>query len=110
MSSYINRKFELADGESVIIPMERWGDPHYSIQVASGSAAVEDTLDYINRDQDQNMVSGSVTWAPATDATGAPLGAVTAASGVKRIEYKSVEAFRITATGATVGRLLQTGE
>ena len=110
MSSYINRKFDLEAGESVIISMERWGDPHYSIQLASGSVTVEDTLDQVNRDADDHMVPGSVTWSPATDTSGTALGTLAPADGVTRIEYKSVEAFRVTAVTAAVGRLLQTGE
>lgn len=107
MASYINRKFTLADGESVVIPLNRWSEDDYSIQVSAGSALVEGTLDQPNRDSNTWQNPAALTFSTLNDSSGAPLTAVT---DFANVDFTPLEAVRITATGATVGRFMQQGD
>ena len=99
--SYVNREFSLANTETVVIPVNRWGRPAYTVQLDSGtSILVEGTLRRINRGE-------TAVWDTLDDVEGAPLSGV---SGLLPIRQTPLEAIRITATGTCVGRLMQSGE
>jgi hypothetical protein len=100
MAAYVNTPFSLAGAESVIIPVNRWGYPKYSIQVETGSALVEGTLSQLNR-------GDTAVWDTLDDSGGT---ALTALTGLASVEEIPIEAIRITATGATSGRVMQSGD
>lgn len=99
--AYVNQAFDLANSETAIVHLDRWGEPYVAVQLDSGtSILVEGTLDRINRGE-------SPTWQTLDDVDGAAMSAVT--PGITAVRRYPVEAIRITATGACVGRVIQTG-
>lgn len=98
--SYINTGFVIADSETKIIPLDRHGFPAYAVQLDAGAILVEGTIQQLNRGQPG-------IWHTLNDLTGTAMAAV--ATGITGIENNPIEAIRITATGAVVGRLMQTG-
>jgi hypothetical protein len=100
MATPVNVDFDLANAGTKTIILNRWGYPSYSAQVSAGSALVEGTLQRENRGE-------APVWFTLDDTAGTALTAVT--SGIVDIQNSPLEAIRITATGATVGRVMQTG-
>ena len=97
----INVAFDLANTETAVIPVDRWGYPGFMVQLDSGtSILVEGTLDRINRGE-------TATWDTLDDKDGTALTAFT--GGLAYLRENPLEAIRITATGACVGRVVQTG-
>jgi hypothetical protein len=92
MSSYVNTEFDLANSETKVIPVNRWSWPNYAIQVSGGSALVEGTLNLVNRGE-------TPVWSTLN----------TAVTGFEVFEGSPLEAVKITATGATTGRIMQQG-
>lgn len=98
----INVAFSLDDSGTVVIPLDRWAAPRYSVQLDSGtSILVEGTLDRVNRGE-------TATWDTLDDNEGNALTALGPAA-VAVLQPQPLEAIRITATGACVGRVMQTG-
>jgi len=99
--SALNVPFDLS-GSALIIPVDRWGDPEFTVQVESGAGTVlvEGTLAQINR-------GDTAVWATALDRAGVAIAAQ--AVGIVGLQPTPFEAIRITATGVAVGRLMQTG-
>lgn len=104
MTSPVNVNFDLATTETKVIPLNRYGYPAYAVSVNNGSALVEGTLDKVNR-----IAPGSVNWFTLDDSAGAAMTAVIPGSGIVDVQETPIEAIRITATGATDGRVAQTG-
>ncbi len=100
MSSYVNTEFDLANSETKVIPVNRWSWPNYAIQVSGGSAKVEGTLNLVNRGE-------TPVWSTLNDVSGSGMTAVT---GFEVFEGSPLEAIKITATGATTGRIMQQGD
>lgn len=99
--SVINVEFDLANGETATIPMDRWGFPAYTVQLDSGtSVLVEGTTRRINRGE-------TAQWNTLNDIGGTALSAL--APGQVALQQQPLEAIRITASGACVGRVMQTG-
>lgn len=99
--SYINQPFNLLTTEAVVVHLDRWSYPSYTVQLDSGtSVTVEGTLDRINRGE-------TPTWAALDDDQGTAIGAL--APGITGVQQTPIEAIRITATGTCVGRVMQTG-
>lgn len=99
--SAINVAFDLANLATQVIPLDRWGEPYVSVQLESGtSILVEGTMARINQGE-------TPTWATLDDVDGGALSALT--PGVAAVRRYPVEAIRITAAGACVGRVVQTG-
>lgn len=99
--SYINQSFDLANAETVIVHLDRWSFPAYTLQLDTGtSVLLEGTLARINRRE-------TPAWATMDDSSGTAITA--AAVGLTDVADVPVEAVRITATGACVGRFMQTG-
>lgn len=99
--SYVNSKFSLANGETKVIPLNRWARDAYSVQLDSGtSVLVQGTLNLINRGE-------TAVWATLDDGGGV---ALTAATGLSEIQHTPLEAIRITATGTCVGTVMQSGD
>lgn len=99
----LNQAFSLANGETAVIMLDRWCDGsagNIGVQVDAGSALVEGTLDRINQGE-------TPTWDTVNSQGGATLTALTAYAGLRS---SALEAVRITATGATSGRVLQSGD
>lgn len=105
--SAINVAFNLAGGANAVIPVDRWANPQYTIQLDSGTTIlVEGTLQRINRGEtpDWNTMFGNTLASPDVRV------ALTAvAPGLAMVAQGPVEAIRITATDACVGRVMQTG-
>lgn len=99
--SAINVPFDL-NNTNIVIPVDRWGDPEFTVQVESGAGTVlvESTLARINRGE-------TPVWATAFDKAG--VGITVQAIGIVGLQSNPYEAIRITATGAAIGRLMQTG-
>lgn len=102
----MNVPFDLANGETLTVPLERWRDPKYTVQLDTGTTIlVEATNAQINR-------GDAPAWATAAGRTSAsPDVAILLAAvgpGYSILENGPVEALRITATGACVGRVIQT--
>lgn len=98
----INQAFDLDNEGTVTILLDRWSDARYSVQLDSGtSILVEGTLDRINRGE-------TPTWDTLDDNEGAALTAL-GPDRVAVLMAQPLEAIRITATGACVGRVMQTG-
>lgn len=97
----INQEFDLATTETAIVMLDRWCDGRYAVQLDSGtSVLVEGTLDRINRGE-------TPTWDTLNDIGGTAL--ATLNPGLVQVQPGPLEAIRITATGACVGRVMQTG-
>jgi len=103
MSNSINVDIDLADTETQVIQVNRYGTPEYAINIKTGSALVEGTLDQVNR------AGVTPTWSTLDDKSGTALTAAVPGSGVVPIQEVALEAIRITATGATTGKLMQQG-
>lgn len=105
--TYINESFDLANAETKVIPMDRWGYPAYTVQLDSGtSIVIEGTLQRINRGETAlwNELIGNSLTSPDTQI---PLTGVL--PGPAYVIQSPVEAIRITATGNCTGRVMQTG-
>lgn len=100
MASPINRDFSLANLATLVIPLNRWGHGSYSVQINSGAALVEGTLDQINRGVSPN-------WDTLNEVDGTALTAL--ADSVVALEQMPLEAIKITAAGTTTGRVMQSG-
>ncbi len=105
--SALNVPFDLANAEELIIPLDRWSEPKYTVQLDSGTTiAVHGTNAQINR-------GDTPAWATMAGRTSAsPELAILLAAvgpGYAIMENNPVEAIRITATGACVGRVMQSG-
>lgn len=104
--SYINQPFTVAVGTPVIIPVNRWGRPSYTLQLTSsgtGTILLEGTTKLINRGE-------TAVWATLDDIEDA---AITALADPALIQVKGnpLEAVRLTATTATVtGTFMQSGD
>lgn len=103
MGVYVNRDFTIEVGQNLVIPLNRWGEDDYTVQVKTGGTLnVEGTLDRINRGE-------TATYATLSDKEGTALSAL--AVGIAVINETPLEAIRLTAAAATVtGRLMQQGK
>ena len=97
--SAIKYDIDLANAETVICQMDRWGYPDYNINITAGSALVQGCLERINQGE-------TPAWFTLDDSGGAALAALTAQASINDTPIDSI---RITATGATTGTLIQTG-
>ena len=105
--SAINVPFDLADGITLVIPVDRWGNPQYTVQLDTGTTIlVEGTLQRVNRGEtpDWNTMFGNTLASPD-----ARVALTAVAPGLAMVALGPVEAIRITATDACVGRVMQTG-
>ncbi len=106
MSSVINVAFDLTDAEELIIPVDAWGFPVFSVLTDTGSGAalvVTVTGERINRGETPN-------WVTPVDLVGAAIGTI--ASDTMEIFRGPLEAVRLQVDGASgnvVGRLMQSG-
>lgn len=109
MSTPINVPFSLGNGENLVIPLNRWGPPSYSLQVVgAGTAALNGTLTQLNRLDRVTGVAPTPVWAPMKDAAGT---AITAqAEGLVEVSMTPVEAVQIVATGVITGVFQQQGD
>ncbi len=108
--SALNVPFDLANAANVVIPVDRWGIPRYTVQLESGtSVAVAGTLARVNRGETAVFNNLSGTKSVTTPGTVVALAALTPADGIATIVEQPLEAIRITATGACIGRVMQTG-
>lgn len=98
--SAIKYVIDLANSETKVCQMDRWGYPAYSINITAGSALVEGCLERINQGETPN-------WFTLDGRGGTALTALTAADSIE--DTTPVDSIRITATGATTGTLIQTG-
>ena len=93
--SVINVAFDLANTEELEIPVDRWGEPNFTIQLSSGGVpTVEGSTDRINRGETPTYFSlGTQPAAPSQLNFAGPL-----------------EVIRITGgTGGSIGRVMQSG-
>ncbi len=100
MSINVNREVTHTGATNTVIPLNRWGDPNYSLQIDSGTWLLEGTLDRVNRGE-------TPTWDTLDDSGGTAITAVT--DGVIKVLSAPVEAVRLTSTGAGTARFFQSG-
>ncbi len=104
--SYINQPFTVAVGTPVIIPVNRWSRPTYTLQLTSsgsGTALLEGTTQKINRGE-------TAVWATLDDIENAAITALADPAIVKVKDYP-LEAVRISAATATItGTFMQSGD
>jgi hypothetical protein len=95
MASYVRKRFVLGNGDADILPLNRWSEDDYSIQVELGTVTVAGTLAQLNREE-------TPVWATLDDSGGTPLAAV--GVGIYNVDFVPLEAIRLTAGagGATV--------
>ena len=98
--SAIKYDFDLADSETQIMQMDRWGYPAYSIGVSTGTALVEGTLQRINQGE-------TPSWFALSDQAGVALATLTTFASIQ--DTTPIDSIRITAAGATTGSVIQTG-
>lgn len=99
--SAVKYDVDLATTETQVLQMDRWSYPAYSVNITSGSALVEGTLQRVNQGETPAWFTLN-----ARDGT-----ALTALTGFAALEPNTpIDAIRITATGATVGTVIQTGD
>ena len=106
--SNINVAFDLANTETLEVPLDRWGDPLYTVQLDAGtSVLVEGSLQRINRGETPiyDTLEGTISGGAPAELTA--LSALTPAQSPAKIRGP-YEVIRITATGACTGRLMQT--
>jgi hypothetical protein len=101
MASYVNKKVVLGNAEEAIIPLNRWADADYSIQIELGTATIQGTLARENR-------GDTPVWATLKDSGGTAL--TLAAVGIHNVDFVPLEAIKVVAGvgGATV-RVMQQG-
>lgn len=106
--SAINVPFSIAAAATKVIPLDRWGEPSYSIQLSStgtGTALVEGTLQRINQGE-------TAVWSVLNGVVGTALAELSALADPDLVVISGgpYEAIRITAATATItGNLLQSG-
>ncbi len=105
--SYINHPFTVVPGTPVVIPLNRWASPQYTLQLTSsgaGTLAVQGTLEYLNRGE-------TPAYSTLKDIDGTTVLSEVADPAIVKIGEYPLEAIRLTATTGTVtGRLMQSGE
>lgn len=103
--SYINVPFTVAVGTPLVIPLNRWGRPSYTIQLTSstaGTMAVTGTLAQVNRGE-------TATFSAIDDIDGSAM-ATLADPSITQLANVPLEAVTLTATTATLtGVFMQTG-
>lgn len=100
MAAPINVPFSLANTETLVIPLNRWGPVSYSLQIdTGGTVLLEGTLTPVNQ-PDANPV-----WATIEDIDGDPI--TIQGVGLVEVSTYALEAIRITATGAVIGEVMQ---
>ncbi len=104
--SYINHPFSVAPGTPLVIPLNRWAYPDYTLQLTSSTAGtmlVEGTLEYVNRGE-------TPVFSTLKEADNTTVLSAVADPAILKIQELPLEAIRLTATTATItGRLMQTG-
>lgn len=100
MSLPINREVIHTGATDTVVPLNRHGDPNYSLQVDSGTWLAEGTLDRVNRGE-------TPTWDTLDDSGGTAITAVT--DGIIKVLSAPIEAIRLTSTGAGTIRIFQSG-
>jgi hypothetical protein len=98
--SAIKYDINLANAETLVCQMDRWGYPAYNINITAGTALVQGCLERINQGE-------TPSWFTLDGRGGASLGALTAADSIE--DTTPIDSIRITATGATTGTVIQTG-
>ena len=107
MASPINVGFDLVEGATAIIPLNRWGLTAYTLQVATGDVNVEGTITQLNRRNTLTGVPNAPVWDELNDDEG---NALTGVTDLHRVNGYALEAVRITAAGgAAAGRFMQQG-
>ncbi len=97
----INVAFDLADSATVIIPLDRWGNPRFRIQVDTGDIDIQGTLQRVNRGE-------TPVWNDLDDWEGNSMIGLTGPMQVV-LNTGPLEAVLITANAISTGRLMQSG-
>ena len=96
--SYLNVAFDLANLATVIIPLDRWSYPAYSVQVETGGTVlVEGTNARVNRGE-------TPVWATVNDQAGA--GVAAQGVGVVGLENNPYEAISLPVTAPAAVSLM----
>jgi len=98
--SAIKYDINLANAETLVCQMDRWGHPAYSINITAGTALVQGCLERINQGETPN-------WFTLSNQAAVALTALTANASIQ--DTTPIDSIRITATGATTGTVIQTG-
>lgn len=99
--SAIKYDFSIAGAATQVFQMDRWGYPAYTIQITSGAALVEGTLQRVNQGE-------TPVWFTLDDQSGTAITAL-AAGAASVQDTTPIDSIRITATGTTAGSVMQTG-
>lgn len=100
MAINVNQEVVHTGADNTVIPLNRWADPNYSLQVISGTWLLEGTLARVNRAE-------TPTWDTLDDVDGTAITAVT--DFITQVRGAPVEAVRLTSVGAGTARFYQSG-
>lgn len=103
MSSPLNKEVIHAGATNTVIPLNRWGQTQYVVQLVAGTWSVEGTLARLNRGE-------TAVWGVVDDSGGVAITTI-AASGnqILNIAEGPFEAVRLTSAGAGTIRIMQQG-